>query len=278
MVHLHVHSHFSFGIGVSSPEVLAAAAAQRGLPALACTDTNGVYGVIEFQRACDAAGVRPILGAHLVTEDEEAVALATDERGWATLCRAITVIHWSTVTLSAQQRAKGAKPNRSRVTAHSLSTHLATDRDGLILLSADPGFLERIIQQSGPRDLYAELIPGKERHAVLAAARRLELPAVATNGVVMAHPEDWARHRLLRAIALNTTLSELEVRPRHASRDAWLRPTPDLARHFPDCPDALRAAAEIAERCRYRIPEGRIVPPRLADGADAFQRLRALAY
>ena len=94
MPHLHVSTHFSFGIGVSSPETLAAAAAERGFSALACTDTNGVYGVVEFQRACEAAGVRPILGAHLVTDDEETVALATDQRGWAALCRAITRIHW----------------------------------------------------------------------------------------------------------------------------------------------------------------------------------------
>jgi DNA-directed DNA polymerase III PolC len=280
VIHLHLHTYFSFGIGVSSPEVLATAAAERGFRALACTDTNGVYGAIEFQRACDAVGVRPMLGAHLVTENEETVALATNEPGWAALCRAITRIHWSPVTLSARQEPQ----DDSR-----LSTQLATDREGLILLSSDSALLERISRLSGPRDLYAELIPGKERHRVLAAARRLRLPTVVTNGVVMAHPEDWARHRLVRAIALNTTLSELEERSRHepaaplprcpaAPRDAWLRPAPDLARHFPDCPDALLAAAEIAERCRYRIPDGRIVAPRLANGADAFQRLRALAY
>ncbi len=257
MVHLHLHTHFSFGIGVSSPEVLAAAAAERGYRALACTDTNGVYGALEFQRACAAAGVRPILGAHLVTEDEETVALAVDERGWASLCRAITAIHW---------RGVGERDI-------PLSRHLSGDRDGLILLSSDIPFLERIVQQSGPRDLYAELIPGKERHLVLASARRLGLPAAVTNGVVMAHPEDWGRHRLLRAIALNTTLSELEEPSRHA----WLRPTADLARQFPDCPEALRATEEIAERCRYRIPEGRIVAPRFADVDDALLRLRALA-
>ncbi len=98
--HLHAHTHFSFGIGASSPETLAEAAAKRGFAALACTDTNGVYGAIEFQRACEAAGVRPILGAHLVTDDEETVALATDERGWAALCRAITAIHWAGMPVS----------------------------------------------------------------------------------------------------------------------------------------------------------------------------------
>src|SRR5687768_9837141 len=94
--HLHVHSHFSFGLGVSSPEALAHAAAERGFRTLACTDTNGVYGAVEFQRACGAAGVRPILGAHLVWEGQETVALAIDERGWGALCRAITQIHWRT--------------------------------------------------------------------------------------------------------------------------------------------------------------------------------------
>ena len=44
---------------------------------------------------------------------------------------------------------------------------------------------------------------------MLAGARRLGIPAAATNAAVMAHPEDWARHRLVRAIHLNTTLSEL---------------------------------------------------------------------
>src|SRR5215475_11321417 len=93
--HLHTHSHFSFSGGVSSPEVLVQAAVQRGFTALACTDTNGVYGAVEFQQAAEAAGIRPILGAHLVTEDQEALVLATDDQGWASLCRAITAIHWN---------------------------------------------------------------------------------------------------------------------------------------------------------------------------------------
>jgi error-prone DNA polymerase len=265
VVHLHLHTHFSFGIGVSSPEELAVAAAERGLRALACTDTNGVYGMIEFQRACDAAGVRPILGAHLVTDAEETVALASDERGWAALCRAVSGIRWG---CSGTDGQTGGPP---------LSDVLARDRGGLLLLSRDAAFLERVAVASGTRDLYAELVPGKERHAVLAAARRLGIPAAVTNAVVMAHPEDWARHRLLRAIHLNTTLSACPS-AQLSPRDAWLRPAADLVRLFPDCPEALHAAAEIAERCEYRIPWGRIVAPRLTDVNDAFERLRAEAY
>jgi DNA-directed DNA polymerase III PolC len=314
VTHLHVHSHFSFGTGVSSPEVLAQAAAERGYQALACTDTNGVYGAVEFQRACEAAGVRPILGAHLVADDEEAIALATDEHGWAALCRAVSAIHWSAAESSARPPVR-------------LSDHLAHDRRGLIVLSPDIALLERIAAASGTQDLYGELVPGKERHAVLAAARRLRIPAAVSNATVMAHPEDWARHRLIRAIHLNTTIAEVEAggteeggatagrkdggtagrrdsgylrgRDQRAgdtrsasirrpavppsrrllpSRQSWLRPAADLERLFPDCPEAVRETEAIAERCGYRIPIGRVVAPRLAEPDESFAKLRALAY
>ena len=172
-----------------------------------------------------------------------------------------------------------------------LAEIIANDRSGLVLLSRSVPFLERVRALSGPADLYAELVPGRERHGVLAAARRLGLPVVATNAVAFANPEDWARHRLLVAIGQNTTLTALEqgriaaMRPRCSAPlprcpavAAWLRHAADLAHSFPDCPEALTAAADIAERCRWRIPLGRVVPPRMTDRTDAFEQLRALAY
>jgi error-prone DNA polymerase len=157
VTHLHLHTHFSFGLGVSSPDVLATAAAERGQQALACTDTNGVYGAIEFQRACDAAGLRPILGAHLVAEDEETLALAMDEQGWGALCRAISGIHWETAERPREERGGGTA---ERSDPWRLSDQMAADRAGLILLSRDVDFLERVAAASGTEDHYAELIPG----------------------------------------------------------------------------------------------------------------------
>ncbi len=73
-----------------------------------------------------------------------------------------------------------------RCPAAPLSRFLAHDREGLILLSRDIDFLEQTLHLSRPRNLYAELRPGRRRHETLAAARRLGLPSVATNGVVAA--------------------------------------------------------------------------------------------
>ncbi len=275
--HLHTHSHFSFGFGASSPAALVEAAIARGFRTLACTDTNGVYGAVEFQQAAESAGIRPILGAHLQFGDQEAIVLATDEKGWGALCRAVTQIHWR----------EGGEPGKRGSGEASLAEIVANDRDGLVLLSRSVPFIEQVRALSGPTDLYAELVPGRERHGVLAAARRMGLPAVATNAVAFANPEDWARHRLLVAIGQNTTLTALEgahrdapLRPRFLTSPpaAWLRPAADLSHAFPDCPEALTAAEEIADRCRWRIPLGRVVPPRMTDRTDAFEQLRALAY
>ena len=274
--HLHVHSWFSFGIGTSSPEVLVEAAARRGYRTLALTDTNGVYGAVEFQKACEAAGIRPILGAHLVANGQDAVILAEDARGWGALGRAVSAVHW--------------EPDLA------LSAQLAVDREGLTVITQDVVLLERLVKLSGPAGLCAELRPGPERHAVLAAARRLGVPAVVTGGVVMAHAEDWNRHRLIQAIHHNGTLPDDGIQPPPSgggsaprprgltaaaggfSRDAWLRPAADLERHFPDVPEAFAAAAVIAERCQYRIPIGRTIAPRHAEASDALQQLRSLAY
>ncbi len=60
--HLHAHSHFSLLGGTASPEALAQQAAASGLKALALTDTFGLYGAVAFDKACRAAGIKPITG------------------------------------------------------------------------------------------------------------------------------------------------------------------------------------------------------------------------
>ena len=98
-VHLDVRSYFSLKEGAFSPEQLAHQAASLGMPAVAMTDRDGLYGAARFVRACADAGVRPILGASLTVRADDAqagerdahvVLLAEDDRGYANLCRLVT--------------------------------------------------------------------------------------------------------------------------------------------------------------------------------------------
>jgi DNA polymerase III alpha subunit len=67
-VHLHCHSHYSFLRGVASPEEIIAAAAEQQMPAVALTDTDGLYAAVPFYQAAKKAGVKPIVGAALDVE------------------------------------------------------------------------------------------------------------------------------------------------------------------------------------------------------------------
>src|ERR1041384_6829624 len=256
-VHLRAHSAYSLiggGVGASSLEALAEAACERGMPTLALTDTNGVYGATDFRRVAAAYGLQPVYGASLETATERAVLLPLDVRGWGAMCRAITTRHCEQDFVVSRQ--------------------LSADRAGLAILSSDTACLDRVARASGTEQLYVELIPGRWREKALAFARAHGLPPVATNAVAFAHPQDHARHRLLAAITTNTTLSTVPPDV-VALRDAWLKPEAEVARLFPDCPEALDNTARLAEQCRGAPHDSRAILPQRT-GPEGLAKLRQL--
>jgi error-prone DNA polymerase len=67
---LHAASAFSFLDGASLPEDLVDRAAALDLPAMALIDANGVYAAPRFFQAAKRAGIKPLVGAEMVLEDE----------------------------------------------------------------------------------------------------------------------------------------------------------------------------------------------------------------
>ena len=122
-VHLHVASGHSMRHGASSPSVLVARAAELGQTALALTDRDTLGGAVQFLLACREAGIRPLLGVDLAVmavanskastkldtvarrrspvrggsdvdpRHPRVVLLARGARGWAALCRIVSVAH-----------------------------------------------------------------------------------------------------------------------------------------------------------------------------------------
>jgi len=62
---LHCHTNFSFLDGASTVEDLVERAVELQMPALAVTDHDGLYGVVRFALAAEAAGIRPVLGIEI---------------------------------------------------------------------------------------------------------------------------------------------------------------------------------------------------------------------
>ncbi|MGZ5405986.1 MAG: PHP domain-containing protein, partial [Nocardioides sp.] len=64
-VHLHVASGYSLQYGASHPHTLVERAAEQEMDVLALTDRDGTYGAVKFARACQRAGIAPVLGVDL---------------------------------------------------------------------------------------------------------------------------------------------------------------------------------------------------------------------
>src|SRR5215207_9656009 len=102
-VHLHVHSSYSLLEGALTIARLAELAKADRQPALALTDTDNMFGALEFSEKMAAAGIQPIIGSALAVEfhDQESgprgagttaarpriVLLAAGESGYRILMR-----------------------------------------------------------------------------------------------------------------------------------------------------------------------------------------------
>ena len=62
---LHCHTNFSFLDGASAPDDLVERAVELDLRGLAVTDHAGLYGVVRFVTAAEAAGLHPIVGLEI---------------------------------------------------------------------------------------------------------------------------------------------------------------------------------------------------------------------
>ena len=255
-IELHAHSSHSLLNGVPFPADLAAQAAACGMPALALTDHDGLYGAVPFIRAAEAVGIKPILGAEMTLTDlTHLVLLAETAQGYANLSHLITLAH--------RGQPKG--------TARLAPAWLAGHSEGLIALS---GCREGVVTRpllAGKRDqalaaarhytgifgrerffieLQRHYHPG-ETHLIRdlrELARHLNLRTVATGNVHYLTPEQREIHDVLSCIRLHTTLDQAGDRLR-ANDEYHFRTPVAMAELFSDMPETLATTLYIAERC-----------------------------
>jgi DNA polymerase-3 subunit alpha len=289
-----VHSAYSLLEGALTTQKLAQLARDDGAPALALTDSNNLFGALEFSEALAGVGVQPIIGMTLsltfqgepdgtalgngaepnrARADGRIALLAKDAQGYANLMRLSTDAYYA-----ASETGEVVTP----------IADLAARADGLIALS---GGLEgpidlALVQGShelararldalralfGDR-LYVEI----QRHGLpqertvepllLNLAYDLDLPIVATNEPYFASADDFEAHDALICIAEGSYVAVDDRR--RLSPEHYFKTAAQMRALFADLPEALDTTLEIARRCAYRpLQRQPILPPFLTNGA-----------
>ncbi len=290
-IHLRNHSAYSLLEGALPIKQIASLCAADGMPAVAITDTNNLFGALEFSETLAGSGIQPILGCTLSvdfqtrdTHDgnakfqqhevlcEGVVLLAKDEEGYRNLLRLSSA--------AFLEPAEGALPH---VPVSLLKEHAA----GLICLTGGPGgpvnraLVENQLSLARTRlddlkDLFGDrLYVELQRHGMaeeLAAeqelidlAYELELPLVATNQTFFAKPEDYAAHDALICIAEGTVIANDDRRL--LTSEHYFKSQAEMAALFADLPEAIDNTIEIARRCAFHPVEIDPILPRVSQGS-----------
>ncbi|HEY0960620.1 MAG TPA: DNA polymerase III subunit alpha [Novosphingobium sp.] len=285
-VPLRVFSSYTMLDGAIDPKAIAKLAKERGFPAIAITDRNGLYASVAFAGACRDAGIQPIIGTMLgICRDDgktlDWLALyAQNEVGWLNLCHLVSAAHLD--------RPLELEP-------HVSLTDLKDHTEGLIALTAaGEGALARLFSENRreaaadycerlealfPDRLYIEVVRRGDamedvaEEALIDLAYARDLPLVATNPANFAEQHFHAAHDAMLCIA-NSTHIDAADRVRSAP-ESWVKPAEAMAELFADLPEAITNTLVVAQRCAYAPPKRKPILPSLAGDKEGEARMMA---
>ncbi len=296
-IHLRVHTEYSLLEGAVRLKSLPDLCRKAAMPAVAMTDTNNMFGALEFSVTASGAGIQPIIGCQVdlaylsVQPGERAkdpaplVLLAQSELGYENLMKLNTCLYI------------GKDGQLPQVTVEELESHA----DGLICLTGGPNGPVGMMLQAGQRDaaqallarlasafpdrLYVELqrhpgedgAPEAERltergHVEMAYA--MSLPLVATNDVYFPDPDMYEAHDALICIADGSYVDQQQPR-RRLTPQHHFKSQQEMITLFADLPEAVENTVEIARRCAFMAYRRDPILPRFAD--DEVDELRRQA-
>ncbi|MBN2490806.1 MAG: error-prone DNA polymerase [Planctomycetes bacterium] len=271
-------SAFSFLEGASHPEELVETAGELGLEALALTDRDGVYGVVEAHLKARELGVKLLVGAEITLEDASTLLLlAMNRAGYANLCRLITA--------GRRRAAKGESVVRwEEVWGHAADLiALWGGGRSLLVRPAEPLFAVRGLKEAFGDRLYA-LAARHRRAEERRQERRLRQRAQRYGLPVVAGVEVLYHRRARRDLQDVLTCIRHGVRLAAAGRRTCPNAEHDLkspdafASLFADDPAAAARTREVTARCAFALDQLRYRYPaeKLPDGTSSAAWLREL--
>lgn len=298
-VHLHNHTEYSLLDGATRIKDMVKRAKENDMPAMAITDHGVMFGCMEFYFECQKQGVKPILGMeayvapgglHTKQRGEEKdsfhlLLLAKNMEGYRNLCKLHTVAalegFYYRPRVDHELLEKHAKGLISSTTCLGSEVNQA-------LLNND---YKRALEIAGwYRDLFDEGsyfvelqdhgLPEQKlcNEGLVKIAKDLKLPLVCTNDAHYLCREDADPHDVLLCIGTGS-LREDNKRFKFTGEEFYVKTPDEMARLFPQNPEAMENSLMFAEMCDLELGSSRALMPQpeLEEGHDSVTYLRYLA-
>ena len=298
-VHLHVHTEYSLLDGACRVDQLAEAARDMGQTAIAITDHGVMYGAVAFYKACQAAGIKPIIGCEVyvaprnMTDKEHGldgdyshlILLCQNETGYKNLCYLVSAAF--TEGFYIKPRIDWALLHQHSEGLICLSGCVAGAIPQLLIADRYEEARAKALELSelfGSGNFYLEIQDHGLREEQKAAQglirlhRETGIPLALTNDAHYIKKEDAYYQDVLMCIQMGKTVDD-PARMRFESQELYLKSEEEMRALFPELPEAADNTVDIAGRCNFDFQFGHYHLPRfkLPEGeSDSYAYLRKL--
>ena len=298
-VHLHVHTEYSLLDGACRIEKLVSKAKELGQTALAITDHGVMYGAVAFYKACQAEGIRPIIGCEVYVaprnmSDKEhgidnnyshLILLCRNEQGYKNLCYLVSMAF--TEGFYIKPRIDWALLHQHSEGLICLSGCLAGEIPQKIIHGDYEAAKAKALELRdlfGEDNFYLEIqdhnIPEERQAAqgLIQIHKETGIPLALTNDAHYIEKADAYYQDVLMCIQMGKTVDDPN-RMRFESQELYLKSEEEMRKLFPDWQEAADNTVSIAERCNYDFEFGHYHLPRfkLPEGeSDSYEYLKKL--
>jgi DNA polymerase-3 subunit alpha len=264
-VHLRLHSAYSLAEGAIKIGKLVELCEENKMPAVAITDSNNLFGAIEFSTKCAEHGIQPIIACQLNVQHKKKIdrptsvlLYAKNRNGYQNLIQLVSNSHLSS---SSEMHPEVSLELLSQ---HSKDLILATGGIygslGALLLENDiVGAKEylRFLNNCFYGRLYVELsrhsneLENQIEENAISLAYDLNLPLLSTNNVCYPHPTDFEAHDVLICINQGRTVYDSERET--SSPEFYFKTSEEMTALFEDIPESIANSVHIAHRCSFML-------------------------
>lgn len=279
--HLHVHTEYSLLDGASRVNELAAAAKRKGFDSLAITDHGVMYGVIDFYRACQKEGIKPVIGCEVYVAPRSRfdknsgyeryyhmILLCENQTGYQNLIKLVSL--GFTEGFYSKPRVDDSLLERYHEGLICLSACLAGEIPQKLLNNDYAGAKQKAEYYRdlfGRENFFIELqnhnIPEEIRiiPSLAQIAREIGVGLAATNDSHYTEKEDSKTHSILLCIQTGSTVED-ENKMEFQTDEFYLKTEDEMRALFGEYEGAIENTHKIAERCNVSFTFGERKLPR----------------
>ena len=260
-IHLRSQSSYSLSEGALKIEKLVNLAKKNNMPAIALTDNNNMFGILEFSIACINNSIQPIIGTsinYLDIQTKEHPSqlnfLVMNEEGY------INLLYLSSISHTSGNNPIGIYHKDLKKYNNGLICYIGGEYNPLLILKHQNKIEEISVFINNFRNMFGQdflfeiqrvqdpKIDGFEKE-FLEYSQNFTIPIIGSNNIKYENENDYNAHDVLLCIAQKLTINQTNRKV--SNSEIYFKTSEQMINIFGDIPEIIENNFRIALKCNY---------------------------